>query len=70
MQNAAYELGMDPAEFRMTNFIRPDQFPYHSPTGFVYDSGDYPAALQLALEMVGYDGLRAGAGGRPARTAS
>ncbi|HSS09276.1 MAG TPA: molybdopterin cofactor-binding domain-containing protein [Acidimicrobiales bacterium] len=59
MQNAAYELGMDPAELRMKNFIQPDQFPYHSPTGFVYDSGDYPRALQKALDLVEYDKLRA-----------
>ncbi len=59
VQNAAYELGIDPAEIRMRNFIKPDQFPYESPTGFVYDSGDYPRALQKALEIVGYDDLRA-----------
>jgi carbon-monoxide dehydrogenase large subunit len=58
-QNAAYELGMDPVEFRMKNFIKPDQFPYHSPTGFVYDSGDYEKALRLAMEMVGYDQIQA-----------
>jgi carbon-monoxide dehydrogenase large subunit len=55
VQNAAYEIGMDPAEFRMKNFIRADQFPYHTPTGFVYDSGDYHAALQMALEMADVD---------------
>ena len=58
VQNAAYEIGMDPAEFRMLNFIRPDQFPYRSPTGFVYDSGDYETALRLAMDMVGYEDLR------------
>ncbi len=58
VQNAAYELGIDPAELRMRNFIRPEQFPYASPTGFTYDSGDYPRALRLALDMVGYDDLR------------
>ncbi len=58
VQNAAYEIGMDPAEFRMKNFIRPDQFPYHSPTGFVYDSGDYHTALQKALDAVDYPALR------------
>jgi len=57
VQNAAYELGMDPAEFRMKNFIRPEQFPYHSPTGFVYDSGDYHTALQVALDAVDYPNL-------------
>jgi carbon-monoxide dehydrogenase large subunit len=58
VQNAAYEIGMDPAEFRFKNFIQPDQFPYETPTGFVYDSGDYPTALRLALDEVGYEQLR------------
>jgi carbon-monoxide dehydrogenase large subunit len=58
VQNAAYELGIDPAEFRMRNFIKKDQFPYLSPTGFVYDSGDYEGAMKLALEMVGYDEIQ------------
>ncbi len=58
VQNAAYELDMDPADFRMKNFIQPDQFPYTTPTGFVYDSGDYPTALQKALDHVGYAQLR------------
>jgi carbon-monoxide dehydrogenase large subunit len=59
VQTAAYELGMDPAEIRFKNFIQPEQFPYHSPTGFVYDSGDYPTSLRKALDEVGYDDLRA-----------
>src|SRR3989440_5850254 len=58
VQNAAYELGMEPAELRRRNFIGKDQFPYTSATGFVYDSGDYHAALDLALEKVGYEDLR------------
>ena len=58
VQNAAYELGMDPAEFRIKNFIQPDQFPYESPTGFVYDSGDYETALRKAMDIVDYEGLR------------
>jgi carbon-monoxide dehydrogenase large subunit len=59
VQNAAYELGMDPAEFRSNNFIQADQFPYHSPTGFVYDSGDYETAMRLAMDMVGYADIQA-----------
>ncbi|MEA1904090.1 MAG: aerobic carbon-monoxide dehydrogenase large subunit [Actinomycetota bacterium] len=59
VQNAAYEIGMDPAEFRAANFIQPDQFPYHSATGFVYDSGDYEKAMRLAMEMVGYADIQA-----------
>ncbi len=55
---AAHELGTDPAELRLKNFIQPEQFPYHSATGFVYDSGDYPKAMNLALEKLGYAELR------------
>ena len=58
VQTAAYELGLDPAELRRRNFIRPEQFPYTSATGFVYDSGDYERALDLALEKAGYRELR------------
>ena len=58
VQNAAYELGTDPAELRRKNFIPKDAFPYRSPTGFVYDSGDYEAALDLALDKLGYADLR------------
>ncbi len=58
VQNAAYELEMDPAELRRKNFIRKEQFPYKSVTGFEYDSGDYHGAMDLALETVGYEHLR------------
>jgi carbon-monoxide dehydrogenase large subunit len=54
----AHELGEDPAEFRMKNFIKPEQFPYKSPTGWEYDSGDYHSALKLAMDMIGYEDLR------------
>jgi carbon-monoxide dehydrogenase large subunit len=54
----AQELKMDPVELRMKNFIQPEQFPYNSPLGWEYDSGNYPAALELALERIGYDDLR------------
>jgi len=56
--NAALELGIDQAEFRMKNFIKPEQFPYTSATGWVYDSGDYPRAMNVALKQLGYDALR------------
>ena len=59
IQTAAYELGIDPAEMRLRNFIQPEQFPYTTATGFVYDSGDYPTALRKALEEAGYEELRA-----------
>jgi aerobic carbon-monoxide dehydrogenase large subunit len=54
----AHDLGIDPAEFRMKNFIKPEQFPYHSPTGWEYDSGNYHAALQKAMDTIGYADLR------------
>ncbi len=56
--NAAIELGMDQAELRMKNFIQPEQFPYHSATGWEYDSGDYPKAMNVALDKLGYNDLR------------
>ena len=56
--NAALELGIDQAEFRKKNFIKPEQFPYHSATGWVYDSGDYHRAMDVALEQLGYEELR------------
>jgi carbon-monoxide dehydrogenase large subunit len=58
VQNAAYELRMDPAELRLKNFIKKEEFPYRSATGFVYDSGDYHRAANLALEKIGYRELR------------
>ena len=54
----AHEIGKDPAQLRMENFIQPDQFPYHTPTGWDYDSGDYPRALQKAMDKIDYAGLR------------
>jgi carbon-monoxide dehydrogenase large subunit len=54
----AHERGEDPADFRMKNFIRKEQFPYRSPLGWEYDSGDYHAALQKAMDMIGYRELR------------
>ena len=54
----AHELKVDPAEYRLQNFIRPDQFPYKSPTGWEYDSGNYEAALRKAMKLIGYDELR------------
>lgn len=54
----AAEIGMDPVEVRRKNFIQPDEFPYTTATGVSYDSGNYEAALNKALEMVGYEQLR------------
>ena len=58
MDVLAYELKMDPAELRLKNFIPSDKFPYQCPLGWTYDSGDYPAAMNLALKMAGYEDLR------------
>ena len=60
----AFELGLDPVEVRRKNFIPPDQFPYNTPTGATYDSGDYEKALAKALEVARYDDLRAEQAGR------
>jgi carbon-monoxide dehydrogenase large subunit len=54
----ADELGIDPAELRMRNLLRPEQFPYTTMTGWEYDSGDYPRALRKAMEIAGYEDLR------------
>ncbi len=54
----AQKLDIDKAEIRRRNFIRPEQFPYHSALGWEYDSGDYPTALDKVLEAVDYEGLR------------
>lgn len=48
----AAELGFDPVELRKRNYIRRDEFPYTTPNGCVYDSGDYHAMLDRALELV------------------
>jgi carbon-monoxide dehydrogenase large subunit len=55
----AAEIGMDPAEVRRVNFIPPEEFPYQTPTGASYDSGEYAAALDKVLEVGGYAELRA-----------
>jgi 2-furoyl-CoA dehydrogenase large subunit len=54
MDKVATALELDPADVRMRNFIPSDAFPYTTPTGGVYDSGDYPKAFQLALDMFAY----------------
>ncbi|WP_224491626.1 aerobic carbon-monoxide dehydrogenase large subunit [Robertkochia flava] len=51
----AAEIGKDPAQLRLENFIKKDQFPYSSPLGWSYDSGDYEATLKKAMDMLGYE---------------
>ncbi|MEU7637380.1 xanthine dehydrogenase family protein molybdopterin-binding subunit [Streptomyces sp. NPDC039016] len=59
MDLLARRLGMDPIELRRRNFIPPDAFPYETPTGRRYDSGNYAAALDLALKTLDYEKWRA-----------
>src|SRR6266446_5381023 len=54
----ADKLGLDPVEVRRRNLVQPDQFPYRTPSGGLYDSGDYPAVFDKALELARYDELR------------
>ena len=53
------EIGIDPAELRRRNFIPSDAFPYNSAPGLVFDSGDYEPTLARALQLAGYDDVRA-----------
>jgi carbon-monoxide dehydrogenase large subunit len=59
LDTVAERLGLDPAEVRRRNLIQPDDFPHATVTGASYDSGNYPAALERALELAGYEQLRA-----------
>jgi carbon-monoxide dehydrogenase large subunit len=54
----AAEVGLDPVEVRRRNLLAADEFPWRSPTGLTYDSGDYHRALDAALAAAGYDDLR------------
>ncbi|MBI4628597.1 MAG: xanthine dehydrogenase family protein molybdopterin-binding subunit [Candidatus Rokubacteria bacterium] len=54
----AATLGLDPAEVRRRNLIPASAMPYRSPTGGLYDSGDYPTAFEKALDLAKYAGLR------------
>jgi len=58
MDVLAAELQIDPVDLRLKNFVPPDKFPYQSPLGWTYDSGNYQAAMNLALEKIGYRELR------------
>ena len=56
---AARETGIDPAELRRRNFVQPNEFPYQTPVALMYDSGDYEAALDKALQLADYGGFEA-----------
>jgi carbon-monoxide dehydrogenase large subunit len=58
MDELAVELDMDPLELRRRNWIQAQEFPFTTVAGLEYDSGDYEAATQEALELIGYDELR------------
>ena len=59
MDMLARELKMEPADVRRKNFIQPDKFPFATQMGAVYDSGNYEAALDLALEKANWNQLKA-----------
>ncbi|MCY4142082.1 MAG: xanthine dehydrogenase family protein molybdopterin-binding subunit [Gammaproteobacteria bacterium] len=59
VETAARELNMDPSELRRRNFIRPDEFPYETPVALTYDTGNYEASLDRALDLAGYSGFAA-----------
>ncbi len=58
MDNLARQLRMDPADFRLKNFIPPEAFPFPSVLGWTYDSGNYAGALRKAMDLVHYQDLR------------
>jgi aerobic carbon-monoxide dehydrogenase large subunit len=62
IDKAAHELGIDPLEIRRKNFIQPDQYPYTTPVGLVYDTGNYNATLDKLIEigdLAGFEGRAA-----------
>jgi carbon-monoxide dehydrogenase large subunit len=59
MDELAVELGLDPIEVRRRNWIGHGEFPFTTVAGLVYDSGNYEAATEKAMALVGYDDLRA-----------
>ncbi len=59
MDELAVELGMDPMELRRKNWIKHEEFPFTTVCGLTYDSGNYEAATDKALELIGWDELRA-----------
>jgi aerobic carbon-monoxide dehydrogenase large subunit len=59
VDQAAHEIGMDPAEFRRRNMVRRDQFPYKIVTGFEYDCGDFEGVLDQALKEADWKGFAA-----------
>src|SRR5712692_3910496 len=58
MDRIAEELGLSPIAVRAINLIQPNEMPYTTPSGNIYDSGDYPALLAKAVEKIGYEKLK------------
>jgi CO/xanthine dehydrogenase Mo-binding subunit len=59
MDIVANELELDPVEVRKRNYVRAEEMPYETPNGCVYDSGDYARCLDLALELIDYEAVKA-----------
>ena len=55
----AHELGLDPVEVRKRNYVKAEDMPYETPNGCIYDSGDYAQMLDIALDLIGWDGVEA-----------
>jgi 2-furoyl-CoA dehydrogenase large subunit len=53
----AKELGLDPIEVRKRNYVKHEDMPYETPNGCIYDSGDYAKMLDVALDLIGWDGM-------------
>src|SRR3984893_159780 len=54
----AHELDIPADEMRLRNYIRPEEFPYTTPNGCIYDSGNYPKMLEMAKQLIGWDGWK------------
>ncbi len=59
VDKAAREMGIDPIELRRRNFVKPDQFPYQTPVAVVYDTGNYDATMDKAVEIADVAGFEA-----------
>ncbi|AGB74398.1 MULTISPECIES: xanthine dehydrogenase family protein molybdopterin-binding subunit [Rhizobium] len=59
MDEAAYELGIDPREFRRRNYVKPDQMPYSNPAGLTYDSGEFERLADECAELADWIGYEA-----------
>src|ERR1700756_1711309 len=55
----AHELQLRPVEVRKRNYVRAEDMPYETPNGCIYDSGDYAQMLDIALDLIGWDGMDA-----------